>query len=93
MERRYFGPFSGTHLTVMVCTALLVPGALYAAVNYTNVAISDLNLGTTATVDVQNRLRVYDFVAGYTKNPNRVVNIVDNTDGSTGIHTIYTVPT
>ena len=91
-DRKLFGLFSGTNLTVLCCAAVLASSAAYA-VSVTSVAITDPSTGNQALVDNSRHLRTYDQISGYTKNPAFVVNITAFSQPSNGYHLIYTVPT
>jgi hypothetical protein len=60
MSRRSFGPFSGTHLTIIIVAVVAVvglPSALFAVDAFSNVAIQDPVSGVKASVDSHNRLK------------------------------------
>jgi hypothetical protein len=60
MSRRSFGPFSGTHLTVIIVAVVAVvglPSALFAVDAFSNVAIEDPVSGVKASVDSHHRLK------------------------------------
>jgi hypothetical protein len=60
MSRRSFGPFSGTHLTVIIVAVVAVvglPSALFAVDAFSNVAIQDPVSGVKASVDSHHRLK------------------------------------
>jgi hypothetical protein len=90
-DRKLFGLFSGTHLTVLTCAAVLASSAAYG-VSVTSVAITDPSTGKQSLVDNGRRLSTYDQIAGYTNNPAFAVNISDFSYSSLGLHTIYTIP-
>lgn len=93
MDRKLFGLFSGTHLIFAFAIAVLAPGALYAAVTYTPVSITDPNTGNLAAVDNGRRLYTYNPSEGYTNNPSYLVNIEITGSNNVSSETIYTVPT
>jgi hypothetical protein len=59
---RTWGPFTGRQLTTMFVAlcCVLMPGAVWAADAYTNVAITDPVSGRTANVDANRRLEISD---------------------------------
>lgn len=73
MNRKLFGLFSGTHLTLLGMAALFVPGVLHAVPSFTNVAIEDITTGNRATVDPGKRLYVNDPVGNYARTPSNLV--------------------
>jgi hypothetical protein len=93
MDRKLFGLFTGAQLTIMTCAAIVVPGALYATVTYTPVAIIDPNTGSLAAVDSARRLWTYNPIEAYTNNPGYLVNIEVGFDESGSNTAFYTVPT
>jgi len=59
MARRSLGPFSGTHLTVIIAVVVGVvgiPSALFAVDTFSNVALQDPVSGVKASVDAQHRV-------------------------------------
>ena len=90
-SRRVFGLFTGTHITVMACAALLVPGAVFAVAT-TAVSVTDSLSGHQAAVDSGRRLYTYDPIAGYANNPNNLINVQQfyNCDGSS--NPLYSTP-
>ncbi len=93
MERKLFGVFSGTHLTIMACAAIIAPTALYATVSYSNVAIVNPNTGIVAAVDKNQRLYVLNPLSLYRDDPSYQVDIdVSNLGNSCETTYQYTVP-
>ncbi|WP_374308219.1 hypothetical protein [Methylocella sp.] len=92
MFRELLDKFSGRQLTAVALAAILVPGALGAAVTFQPVAIVDPGTGKQSHVDGARRLFVVDPVAGYTNDPGNIVNIADFSTNASGFHPIYTVP-
>ncbi len=89
-ERKLFGLFTGGHLTVMFCAAVLAPGAVYA-VAASSVAITDPATGHQAAVDAGRRVYVYDPIAGYANSPLNFVRFAAFCDAS-GSTFNYTPP-
>ncbi len=75
MEKRLFGLFSGGHIAATVCVAMLVPGGLFAAVTFSNVAVVNPNTGTAAFVDPAGRVSVLDSIGSYRNYPSDMVEI------------------
>jgi hypothetical protein len=95
MERRLFGLFTGWQLTILGCVALLAPGALYATVTFSPVALVDPTTGAKSLVDSGRRLYVYDPIAGYRNLPSDLVNIqFIAVGGSNSVSCVsaYTIP-
>ena len=88
---KLFGIFSGAQVTVMVCAALVTPGALYAA-SYTYVVLTDPITGHGALVDPSRRLSVYDPIAGYSNDPANLV-VLAGICAPNATKNIFTVPT
>ncbi len=74
-DRKLFGLLSGANVTAIVCAAILGPSAVYAAVEFVNVALVNPTSGVTANVDASQRVWVYDTVAGYRNYPGDFVDI------------------
>jgi hypothetical protein len=92
-NRKLFGLFSGTHLTIITCAAFLVPGALYATVSYTPVGIVNPNTGTLGYVDASGSLHTSDEYGYYRNNPLNYVDLVLATSsGDSCGPDPYTVP-
>jgi hypothetical protein len=75
MDRKLFGLFTGTHLTIAFAIAVMAPSALYATVSYTAVGVVNPNTGTLAYVDVSGSLHTSDEYAYYRNNPLNYVQI------------------
>ena len=63
-SQRYWGPFTGNHLTIIFVAAMAVflPGTLWAVDAFTNVAIEDPLTGTKASVNSARRMGVFGSV-------------------------------
>src|SRR4051794_9623786 len=91
-SRRVLGLFTGTHITVMVCAALLAPGAVYAIAT-TAVAITDPVSGHQAAVDAGRRVYTLDAIAYYKNNPANQRDIyISNTGNVCENAYQYTIP-
>jgi|SoiMethySBSTD1v2_1073268.scaffolds.fasta_scaffold138027_2 hypothetical protein len=92
MEKRTWGPFTGTHLTILLTAAILaiIPTALWSVDAFNNVAIQDPISGKKVAVDVARRMFVYDQVGDWDETPANFVTIFFN--GASGCTPIYTVP-
>jgi hypothetical protein len=91
MDRKLFGLFTGTHLTIAFAIAVLAPSALYATVSYTAVGIVNPNTGTLGYVDASGSLHTSDEYAYYRNNPLNYVQIQLSTGA--GCSTAgYTIP-
>lgn len=75
MLRELVNKFSGRQLTAIILAAILVPGAVGAAVTFQSVAIVDPFTRKQAWVDSSRRLSVFDPIAGYRNNPLNMVEI------------------
>lgn len=85
---------SGSHITAIAITAMVVPGAAVAAVAYQAVAIVDPNTGSRSYVDSGRRLSVYDPIAGYGNAPwNKVEIKISNSGNLCETNYEYKVPT
>ena len=64
IKQRYWGPFTGNHLTIIFVAAMAVflPGTLWAVDAFTNVAIIDPLTGTKASINSARRLGVFGGV-------------------------------
>ena len=91
-DRKLFGLFSGAQVTLLLCAAILAPGAVYATTALTSVVITEPASGRQSWIDGSRRLYTYDPVAGYANNPNNIVNITAFPKPRTSV-SIYTVPT
>jgi hypothetical protein len=89
-DRKLFGLFSGAQITLLLCAAILTPGAVYATAALTAVAITEPGSGKQSYIDGSRRLYTYDPIAGYANNPANIVNIAYS---STSCGNMYTVPT
>lgn len=56
MDRKFFGPFTGGQLTVIIGLAIIAPSAVYGAATFTSVALQDATTGSYAVVDNAGRL-------------------------------------
>ncbi len=74
MKFRMLEKLSGWQVTAMVCTALVVPTALYA-VTYTPVAIINPGTGMAGYIDPSGSLHTSDEYAYYRNNPLNLVDI------------------
>ena len=83
MNRAIFDRLSGTHITIIVCAAILAPSALYGAVTYSNVAIVNPATGTAAVVDNRGHLNVVDYYGEYASNPLNQIDILVSNTGTT----------
>ena len=88
--KQTFGPFTGTHLTIMFVAILAValPGTLWAVDAYTKVAIQDPVTGVKSAIDAKRRLQVYDPVA----NPLPAGYVRFTVDSSVGCAPVATPP-
>jgi len=71
MERKTWGPFTGTHLTIMFTAAVLatVPTALWSVDAFNNVAIQDPVSGKKVAVDAARQMFVRDQVGDWDETP------------------------
>ena len=94
MNKKLFGIFSGTHLTILGLGAMLVPSALYGADAFTRVVIQD-TAGRLAFI-TGGKLNVYDQVgdtlAGYASNPLNFVKAEGSCSSGNNGSTVYTPP-
>jgi hypothetical protein len=92
MNRKLWGLFSGTHLTIMFVAAMAVmlPSALWAVNTLGYVAIQDPFNGKKSHIDDNRRLWVLDQLAMYQRNPANFVHVFGSSSGS--CVTVYTVP-
>ena len=90
-DRKLFGLFSGAQVALMVCAAIVTPGAVYA-VAFTSVVITDPSTGKEAIVDAYRRLYTYDPIAGYANNPANLV-VLAGSCAPNSTKNIFTVPT
>jgi len=56
MDRKFFGPFTGGQLTVIIGLAIVAPSAVVAQATFTSVALRDQTSGSYAVVDNAGRL-------------------------------------
>jgi len=92
MLRDLLDKFSGRQLTAIILAAILVPGAVGAAVTFNPVAIVDPLTGKQSAVDAARRLLVVDNLAAYENNPQNYVRISGLALGNGSTYQIYTVP-
>ena len=94
MEKRTWGPFTGTHLTVLLTAATLtmVPTALWSVAAFTNVAIQDPGTGARVAIDGARRMFVYDQVGDWDQTPANFVRVFGPGFGANNCSHIYTVP-
>ena len=92
MERKLWGLFTGTHLTIIMTAAILavVPTALWSVDAFTNVAIQDPVSGKKAAVDAARQLLVRDQVAEAKDTPANFVRGIGFLGA--GCSNIYTIP-
>src|SRR5690242_2094339 len=91
MERKNWGPFTGTHLTILLTAAALtlVPTALWSVAAFSNVAILDPITGKQVAVDAARRMFVYDQIGDQDETPGNFVNIFFFAPSScTGVYTV-----
>ena len=55
-DRKLFGLFSGAQVTLMVCAAILAPGAVYATTALSGVVITEPASGRQSFIDTARRL-------------------------------------
>lgn len=89
MLREIVNRLSGAQITMITLAAILVPGAVSAAVAFQPVVILDATTGIKAAVDNGNKLRVFDPIAGYRNNPANIVEIVVSNSGNGICETSY----
>lgn len=82
MLRELLNKLSGRQLTAIILAAILVPGAVGAAVTFQPVAIVEPGSGRQSYIDGSRRLAVFDPVAGYRSNPANSVEISTSNYGS-----------
>ena len=93
MLREILGKFTGGQLTAIILAAILVPGAVGAAVTFQPVTIVDPNTGSKSYVDPGRKLWVYDPFAGFRNNPANFVEVfVSNLGDSCETFYDYTIP-
>lgn len=93
MERKLFGLFSGTHLTIIATAfiGMLSSGAVWAVDAFSNVAIEDPVSGKKASVDTSRRLVVTDTTLEMDEVPAYFFRVFASAQGG-GCSTVYTVP-
>ena len=91
MNRKLWGLFSGTHLTIMFAATMgvMLPGALRAVDAFTTVAIEDPISGVKAYIDSARRFSVYNLFAAVRHQP---WNLVHGFGSASGCSSVYTVP-
>jgi hypothetical protein len=82
MLRELLNKLSGRQLTAIILAAILVPGAVGAAVTFQPVAIVEPGSGRQSYIDGSRRLAVFDPIAGYRSNPANSVEISTSNYGS-----------
>jgi hypothetical protein len=94
MLREILAKFTGGQLTAIIMAAILVPGAVSAAVVFQPVAIVDPITDAKARVDPSRRLAVFDNIAAYRNNPANFVSIMVSHGGGRVCETAqqYVVP-
>jgi hypothetical protein len=92
MDRKTWGPFTGSQLTILLTAAILafVPTALWSVEAYTRVVIQDHVTGARAAVDPQRRLVVLDQIGAADETPGNFVYVFFNTPNV--CTNVYTVP-
>jgi hypothetical protein len=92
MNRKLWGLFSGTHLTIMFVAAMAVmlPSALWAVNTLGYVAIQDPFNGKKSHIDDNRRLWVLDQLAAFQRNPANFVHAFGGVSSTCA--TAYTVP-